>query len=156
MNDVTVMHWQLKYDIYILSYLISVIYTSNKYPRIDNVIDAYLWHCKLSYINKNRINKLAKKKIFNINDCESLSIDEFCLLKKLTQSSFTGKDEQASNVLGLVHTDVYGPMNIVVREKYYYFIIFTNDLSRYWYVYLIKYKSESFEIFKRFCNEVEK
>ena len=36
------------------------------------------------------------------------------------------------------------------------FITFTDDLSRYGYVYLMKHKSESFEIFKWFCNEVEK
>ena len=47
-------------------------------------------------------------------------------------------------------------MNINARGGYYYFIIFTNDLSRFGYVYLIKHKSESFEIFKQFRAEVEK
>ena len=74
----------------------------------------------------------------------------------MIKSSFTGKDERASEVLGLIHTDVCGSMNINVRDRYYYFIIFTDDLSRYGYIYLMTHKSESFEIFKRFCNEVEK
>ena len=47
-------------------------------------------------------------------------------------------------------------MNISTRGGYYYFITFTDDLSRYGYVYLIKHKSESFEMFKRFHTEVEK
>ena len=47
-------------------------------------------------------------------------------------------------------------MNISARGEYYYFIMFTDDLSRYGYVYLMKHKSESFEIFKRFYTEVEK
>ena len=38
---------------------------------------------------------------------------------------------------------------------YSYFITFTDDFSRYGYVYLMKHKSESFEMFKRFQNEVE-
>ena len=47
-------------------------------------------------------------------------------------------------------------MNISAKSGYYYFITFTDDLSRYRYIYLMKYKSESFKIFKRFHNEVEK
>jgi DUF971 family protein len=39
---------------------------------------------------------------------------------------------------------------------YIYFITFTDDHSRYDYVYLMKYKFESFERFKEFRNEVEK
>ena len=41
-NDTTIMLEQLKYDIYILSQLVGVMYTSNIYPRIDNVSDSYL------------------------------------------------------------------------------------------------------------------
>ena len=55
-----------------------------------------------------------------------------------------------------MHSDVCGPMNISTRGGYSYFITFIDDLSRYGYVYLMKHKSESFEMFKRFCNEVEK
>ena len=32
---------------------------------------------------------------------------------------------------------------------------FTNDYSRYGYIYLVKQKSETFEKFKEFKNEVE-
>ena len=47
-------------------------------------------------------------------------------------------------------------MNISARGGYYYFIIFTDDLSRYGYVYLMKHKLKIFEMFKQFCTEVEK
>ena len=47
-------------------------------------------------------------------------------------------------------------MNTSARDGYYYFIIFTDDLSKYGYVYLMTRKSESFEMFKQFCNKVEK
>ena len=40
MNGVTIMHGQLKGGIYILSQPVSIMYTSNKYSRIDNVMDA--------------------------------------------------------------------------------------------------------------------
>ena len=35
------------------------------------------------------------------------------------------------------------------------FLTFTDDLSRYGYIYLMKHKSETFEEFKEFQSEVE-
>ena len=66
----------------------------------------------------------------------------------MTKSPFTGKGERASELFELIHTDVCGPMNISSRDGYVYFITFTYDISRYGYVYLMKHKSESFEMFK--------
>ncbi|KAJ9544153.1 hypothetical protein OSB04_023860 [Centaurea solstitialis] len=43
----------------------------------------------------------------------------------------------------------------VARGGYRYFITFTDDFSRYGYVYLMRHKSESFERFKEFQNEVQ-
>jgi len=61
---------------------------------------------------------------------------------------------RASDLLGLVHTDVYGPMSSIARGGFQYFITFTDDFSRYGYIYLMRNKSESFEKFKEFPNEV--
>ena len=55
---------------------------------------------------------------------------------KMTRSHFSGKGERASELLGLIHTDVCGPMSTKARGGYNYFITFTNDLSRYGYIYL--------------------
>ena len=81
---------------------------------------------------------------------------ESCLLGKMTKSPFTENDERASDVLSLIHTDVCGPMSTCAKRRYSCFITFIDDLSRYEYVYLIKHKFESFEMFKWFHNEVEK
>ena len=48
-----------------------------------------------------------------------------------------------------------GPLSSTARGGYQYFITFTDDFSRYGYVYLIKHKSESFKMFKIFKNEVQ-
>ena len=42
MNGVNVMNGQLNNDIYILSQSVSIMYTSNKHPRISDVSDIYL------------------------------------------------------------------------------------------------------------------
>jgi transposase InsO family protein len=46
-------------------------------------------------------------------------------------------------------------MSTTARGGYQYFITFTDDLSRYGDVYLMKHKSETFEKFKEFHSEVE-
>ena len=46
-------------------------------------------------------------------------------------------------------------MNIEVHDGYRYFLTFTDDLSRYGYIYFMKHKSKTFEKFKEFQSEVE-
>ena len=58
-------------------------------------------------------------------------------------------------MLEIIHTDVCGLMNVETRGGYHYFLTFTDDLSRYGYIYLMKHKSETFEKFKEFKSEVE-
>src|SRR5664279_6370998 len=86
---------------------------------------------------------------------ESFDRCESCLLGKMTKTPFAKSCERATSLLELIHSDVCGPMSMTTRGGYDYFITFTDDLSRYGYVYLMKHKSEAFEKFKEFQNEVE-
>ena len=47
-------------------------------------------------------------------------------------------------------------MIISARGGYIYFITFIDDLMRYGYIFLMRHKYESFEMFKQYHNEVEK
>ncbi|GKC38537.1 retrotransposon protein, putative, ty1-copia subclass [Tanacetum coccineum] len=73
----------------------------------------------------------------------------------MTRKPFSHKTEKVKDVLGLIHTDVCGPLRHVSKKGASYFITFTDDYSRYGYVYLLKHKHEVFETFKVFKNEVE-
>ena len=63
--------------------------------------------------------------------------------------------DQGTDLLEIIHTDVCSPMSVEARGGYRYFLTFTDDLSRYGYIYLMKHKSETFEKFKEFQSEVE-
>ncbi|GJX49072.1 retrotransposon protein, putative, ty1-copia subclass [Tanacetum coccineum] len=73
----------------------------------------------------------------------------------MTRKPFSHKTEKVKDVLGLIHTDVCGPLRHVSKNCASYFITFTGDYSRYGYVYLLKHKHEVFETFKVFKNVVE-
>ncbi|GJY57998.1 retrotransposon protein, putative, ty1-copia subclass [Tanacetum coccineum] len=89
------------------------------------------------------------------NDDESFDQCVSCLSGKMTRKSFPHRPERATDLLGIIHTDVCGPLRHVSRQGASYFITFTDDYSRYGYVYLLKHKHEVFETFKVFKNEVE-
>ena len=73
----------------------------------------------------------------------------------MTKTPFTGHGEKVSDILDLVHTDVYGPISTHARGGYFYFITFTDDRSRFGYVYLMKYKSVAFDKFKEYQRMIE-
>ena len=73
----------------------------------------------------------------------------------MTKAPFSGKSERASDLLGLTHSDVCGPINTQAKGGFQYFITFTDDFSRFGYVYLMQHKFEAHEKFKEFKNEVQ-
>ena len=133
----------------------SVYNINTKKLKSNDLNMTYLWHCRLGHINEKRISKLHKDKFLNSFDFESFEICKSCLLGKMTKDPFTGHSERVTDLLGLIHTDVCGPLSIAARGGYQYFITFTDDFSRYGYVFLMRHKSESFEMFKVFQNEVQ-
>ena len=59
----------------------------------------------------------------------------------MTKTPFKAKGYHATKSLALVHTDVCGPMSAQAKCGYeYFFFTFTNDYSRYGYVYLMRQK----------------
>ncbi|KAL0400223.1 UNVERIFIED_CONTAM: Transposon Ty1-BL Gag-Pol polyprotein [Sesamum radiatum] len=73
----------------------------------------------------------------------------------MTKKPFVGQSAIANGLLDLVHTEVYGPLNTLARGGLSYFITFTDDHSRYGYVYLMRYKFEAFERSKEYRLEIE-
>ncbi|KAA0056413.1 gag/pol protein [Cucumis melo var. makuwa] len=110
---------------------------------------------KLGHINLDQIGRLVKNELLNELEDDSLPPCESCLERKMTKRSFTGKGYRAKEPLELIHSDLCGPMNVKTRWDSEYFISFIDDYSRYGYLYLMEYKSETLEKFKEYKAEVE-
>ena len=67
-----------------------------------------------------------------------------------------GQGERTTEILVLIHTNVYSPFNVQARGGYVYFITFVDDYLWYNFMYLMYYKSKAFEKFIKFRHEVEK
>ncbi|GKB30530.1 retrotransposon protein, putative, ty1-copia subclass [Tanacetum coccineum] len=107
-----------------------------------------------SYTNENSIYTVSNKRA-------KLDLDSallwHCRLGHISKKRIEKLQhmERAKDLLGLIHTDVCGPFKITSRQGASYFVTFTDDFSRYGYVYLLKHKHEVFETFKVFQKEVE-
>ncbi|GJZ33744.1 retrotransposon protein, putative, ty1-copia subclass [Tanacetum coccineum] len=125
---------------------------SNK--RAKHGLDSYyLWHCHLGHINKKRMDMLQRNGLLQPTHDESHEKCKSCISGKMESKPFLHLVERAKDLLGLICTDVCGPFRTMSREGANYFITFTNDFSRYGFVYLMKHKNEVFETFKGYALE---
>nr|GEW98526.1 hypothetical protein [Tanacetum cinerariifolium] len=123
---------------------------------VDNAIS-------VSWNNLVYFSVVPRDGIFEIDLSNPNAIDSsmafekcvFCMSGKMARKPYTHQVKRAKDLLGLIHTNVCGPFKITSRQGANYFITFTDDFSRYGYVYLLKHKHEVFETYKVFQKEVE-
>ncbi|GJX88139.1 retrotransposon protein, putative, ty1-copia subclass [Tanacetum coccineum] len=101
------------------------------------------------------MDKIQHDGILQPTHDESFEKCKSCVSGKMAWKPFPHQVERAKDLLGLIHTDVCGPLRTLLRDGASYFITFTDNFSRYGYVYLMKHKHEVFETFKIFQNEIE-
>eukprot|EP00253_Pinus_taeda_P002283 PITA_02283 len=78
-----------------------------------------------------------------------------CALGKYAKATFPRSKNRANNVLGLIHSDICGPMSTKALSGVEYFLTFIDDHSRKTWIYFLKTKDEVFCRFKEFKAPVE-
>ncbi|GJX04738.1 retrotransposon protein, putative, ty1-copia subclass [Tanacetum coccineum] len=73
---------------------------------------SYLWHCHLGHINKKHMDKLHRDEILQPTHDESLEKCKSCISGKMARKPFPHQVERAKDLLGLIHTDVCGPLEL--------------------------------------------
>ncbi|GKE53755.1 retrotransposon protein, putative, ty1-copia subclass, partial [Tanacetum coccineum] len=104
----------------------------------------YLKDLKDRKVEKGGHSCMFTIELYNTTTFDSWVLDTGC-----------GSCERGEGLLDLEHTDVCGPFRSTIKDGKLHYVTFTDDFSRYGYVYLIKHKSNTFEVFKRYQNEVE-
>jgi hypothetical protein len=78
-----------------------------------------------------------------------------CIKGKYAKQVKKGEAKRSAGVLEIIHTDICGPFPVKSVDGFDLFITFTDDFSRYGYIYPIKERSEALDKFKIFKAEVE-
>nr|GEZ95983.1 hypothetical protein [Tanacetum cinerariifolium] len=119
---------------------------------------SWLWHQRLSYLNFDTINNLAK------NDLVT-SLPKFKYHKEhLCPSCEHGKSKRASHPpkpvlnskhrLHLLHMDFYGPMRIASINRKRYVLVIVDDYSHYTWLLYLRSKAEAPEEIKTFLKKI--
>jgi hypothetical protein len=115
-NGIFYAHCLLVNGLYVLDLEDNYVCNINvKKVQLNDLNSTFIWHCRLGHINKKCIEKLHKYGLLSSFDFESFDTSESCLLGIMTKAPFIGKSERVSDLLGLVHSDVCGPMSSVPR-----------------------------------------
>ena len=122
---------------------------------------AELRHLRLAHIQPSNILEMAKSKTVqgleisnsnkNSNTCSS------CVLGKAHRSPIPKKSQSRSTqLLGLVYSDVNGPLEGQSLGGSRYFVTYIDDFSRWNSVFTMRNKSDTFSCFKIFRAQAEK
>jgi hypothetical protein len=112
-NGIFYTHCPLVNGLYVLDHEDKSVYNINtKRDRLNDLNPTFI---RLGHINEKRIERLYKDCLLSSFDFESFDMCESCLLGKMTKATFIGQSERASDLLGLAHTDICGPMSFIAR-----------------------------------------
>jgi hypothetical protein len=110
----------------------------------------YLWHSRLEHVLSSRLRFLASTealenlKTCDISNCSGYKLAKFSVLP-FNQSFFV-----SSSPFDLIHSNVWGPSPVAIKEWSRYYVSFIDDHTRYCWVYLMKHRSEFFKIYEVF------
>nr|GEX02738.1 hypothetical protein [Tanacetum cinerariifolium] len=98
--------------------------------------ESKLWHRRLSHLNFKTMNKLVKGNIH--------------------RASCKPKTENLISLpLNLLHMDLFGPTFVKSFMKKMYYLVVTDDYSRFTYVFFLATKDETSGILKYFVTKIE-
>ena len=115
--------------------MMNVCDVTNKRKRsITNETSSKLWHCRLGHISKGRMECLIREEILHQLDFSDSEHCIDCIKGKYVKQNKKGAI-RSSGLLELIHTDICGPFSVTSVNGFSYFITFTDDYSRYEYIF---------------------
>ena len=101
-----------------------------------------LWDKRLGHVSERGLHELEKQGLFGSEKLGGLDFFEHCVYGKATRVKFSKLSYVTKEMLGYVHSDLWGPSQKESLGGGRYFISFIDDC--YWkvWVYILKNKSD--------------
>ena len=112
-----------------------------------------LWHQRLGHPSFPYLKKLYPHLFINKN-LDSFNCD-ICQLAKHTRVPFKSRPYSPSSPFSLIHSDLWGPSRVPNLSATKWFVTFIDDHTRMTWVYLLKEKTDTEQIFKSFHNMIK-
>jgi len=133
---------QLEQD---LNHMVSIIFS---HPLLQYIAanSPSLLHCWLGHPSLDKLKKMVP----HFSQLESLEC-ESCQLGKHFRASFPSSiSSRASSPFDVIHSDVWVPSHVLSVLGYRYYVTFIDDFSHCTWIFLMKDRSELFNIFSKF------
>nr|GEV59112.1 retrovirus-related Pol polyprotein from transposon TNT 1-94 [Tanacetum cinerariifolium] len=124
----------------------------------DSSTKSWLWHQRLSHLNFDTINDLARNDLVACHPKFKYHKEHLC------PSCEQGKSKRASHPpkpvpnsmqrLHLLHMDLCGPMRIASINGKRYILVIVDDYSRYTWVHFLRSKDEAPEVTIKFLKRI--
>ena len=131
----------------------SLLVNANRKRKRNQDASSKFFHCHLGYISRGRIERLVKNEILPPLEFSDLEQCIECIKGKFVKQIKKGA-KQSAGVLEIIDTDICGPFPVQSVDGCDSFITFTDDYSRFGYIYPFKERSEALDKFKIFKAEV--
>ena len=136
---------------------------SNHVFHAQKSTNMLLWHNRLGHPRDSVLNSTFYSLVSNksasldivLNKDSVVTHYRHCLSGKMCQLPFKDSVFKSSRPLELVHSDVWGPAPVISVNDYKYYLVFVDDFTKFTWLYLLKFKSDVFTIFKYFQATVE-
>ena len=115
-----------------------------------------LWHQRLGHLHVDAMKTLQNRASGLEVIGDSVGVCLGCVKGKMHKSPKKNhKSPRATQLLGIIHSDVCGPMSVESHSRALYFVTFIDCYSRYNHVYFIHSKDQVFSKFVEFKELAE-
>src|SRR5262249_46348763 len=113
-----------------------------------------LWHQRMGHLGINSIRQMETKGLvtgLDLGNADDMELCKGCIHGKQHHLPLpTNGATRATEILGLIHSDVCGPMKNESIGGAKYFVTFVDDKTRMTFVHMLKSKSKVFQKFQDF------
>ncbi|GJU24118.1 putative ribonuclease H-like domain-containing protein [Tanacetum coccineum] len=121
--------------------------------------ESRLWHRRLGHLNFKTMNKLVKGNLVRGLPSKLFENEQTCVAcqkGKQHRASCKSKTENSISLpLHLLHMDLFGPTFVKSLMKKMYYLVVTDDYSRFTWVFFLATKDETSGILKSFITGIE-
>ncbi|KAK1687091.1 hypothetical protein QYE76_047939 [Lolium multiflorum] len=168
-NDIVVLLWSKTLKVAFVGYREHNLYvvdfsgttTSSAMCLFGKADVGWLWHRRLAHVNMRTLQSLHKgNHIVGLMENVSFAKDRVCracVEGKMHDSPHPSKTIISSKrILELLHVDLFGPVTHASLGAKKHCLVIVDDYSRYTWVYFLKTKDETQQIFIDFATEVQR
>ncbi|KAK1633022.1 hypothetical protein QYE76_007337 [Lolium multiflorum] len=168
-NDIVVLLWSKTLKVAFVGYREHNLYvvdfsgttTTSAMCLFGKADVGWLWHRRLAHVNMRTLQSLHKgNHIVGLMENVSFAKDRVCracVEGKMHDSPHPSKTIISSKrILELLHVDIFGPVTHASLGAKKHCLVIVDDYSRYTWVYFLKTKDETQQIFIDFATEVQR